>query len=153
MANNTSILSKWSWIAVIFYLFLGIFTFFSILYSDLARQIFSSTEFFMQFNFLWFGSLIVLYGFYALIRNYQRISRLGINSSLDTQFLIVMMFLFLTGSLLFNFILYFDTSLTSSESLAISSLSSVIMYGALVFGLLSIIIPKLQARNKKVKKK
>ena len=149
MSTKTAFISKWSWLLVLLYLFLGNFTFFYILYNNFARHLFMSSEFLMQFNVVWFGLLIVFYGLYALIRNYKRISRLGINDTLDTQFLIVMMFFFLTVSLILNFIIYFNTSLTSDQVFALSSLSSVIMYGALVLGLFSIILPKLLLRKRK----
>lgn len=142
MAKKISLIT---WIILFLYIALGFFTFFSINYFQSARELFESTDFFMQFNLVWFGALIVLYGLYALVQNYRRINRLGLNESLDTQFLIVMSFLFLLMHVTIDFFVYTQTQLTEVEKFPYESTSQVMLYGALVSGLLSIILPKLLA--------
>ena len=136
-------ISKIAWLVFIGYIGLGIFTFFSIEYLASARDLFQSTEFYLQFNLIWFGLLITAYGLYALIQNYRRINRLGLDESLDIQFLIVLTFLFITVYAILDFYLYINVdSISSNLSFALESTGKVFLYGALLSGLLSIFLPK-----------
>lgn len=135
--------SKISWLVLIGYIALAIFTFITLRYLTFARSLFSTTEFLLQFNVVWFGILIVVYGLYALLQNYRRINRLGLNESLDTQFLIVLTFIFMTIYGIMQFYLYSNTNLSSDLSDAIRSTAQVIFYGAFVAALMSIVLPKI----------
>ncbi|MHA2363772.1 MAG: hypothetical protein ACXAC7_07425 [Candidatus Hodarchaeales archaeon] len=153
MSNNTRYISIWSWLIVILYVLLGVLTFIGISSLESAEDLFRDTEFLMKFNFVWFGLIIVIYGIYALFNNYNRMKRLGRQDSLDTQFLIIMTFVFLTIHVLLDFILYnFPDEFDVTQTFAITSTSEVILYGAFVCGLLSIILPKILAwrRSKSV---
>lgn len=136
-------ISNFSWLLFILYIGLSFFTFISISYSNEAKQIFTDSEFLMYFNLIWFGLIIVIYGLYALLMNYKRISRLGLNEKLDTQFLIVLSFFFLTIHVILDFYLYIENSIDSQLIFAINSTSQVLLYGALMAGLFSIILPKI----------
>lgn len=136
-------ISNISWLLFILYIGLSFFTFISISYSNEAKQIFTDSEFLMYFNLIWFGLIIVIYGLYALLMNYKRISRLGLNEKLDTQFLIVLSFFFLTIHVILDFYLYIESSIDSQLIFAINSTSQVLLYGALMAGLFSIILPKI----------
>lgn len=145
-------ISKLSWLVFLAYLALGIFTFFSINYSSFAQNLFSQTEFLMQFNLVWFGFIILLYGIYALAQNYRRISRLGLEESLDTQFLIVLTFFFMTIYAIMDFWVYINQQTMSANlSIAMESTGKVFFYGAFVSGLFSILLPKLLTWWKKRK--
>ena len=128
---------------------IGIFTLVSISVSDLLKKLFEDTFFFMEFNLIWFGIIIVLYGFYALYQNYNRMKRLGTKESLDTQFLITMAFLFLTLAAALDFMISSSSpiSLTQAQAFAIEATSKVLFYGTMVAGLFSILIPKIIRRN------
>jgi len=137
-------ISKISWFVFIGYLALAIGTYFLIAYVSAARDLFTSTEFLLQFNLVWFGLLIVLYGLYALYQNYKRINRLGLDESLDTQFLIVLTFIFMTIYATMDFYAFiYQDSLSQTMQFAIESTAKVIFYGAFVAGILSILLPKL----------
>ena len=137
-------ISKISWLVFLGYLALGIATYFLIAYVESAQDLFRSTEFFLQFNLVWFGLLIVIYGLYALYLNYKRINRLGLDESLDTQFLIVLTFIFMTIYAIMDFYSFInDKTLSDTMKFAIESTAKVFFYGAFVSGLFSIILPKL----------
>ncbi|MFW9996559.1 MAG: hypothetical protein ACFFD4_31230 [Candidatus Odinarchaeota archaeon] len=145
MSSSSSTISKWSWLVVIFYILLALFTYFSIAYFEEAASLFEDTKFWMEFNFLWFGLIIVVYGIYALYQNYSRMKRLGRTDPLDTQLMIVMTFIFLTLYITLEFVLYATPeSFTETQLFAIDSTAKVILYGALLCGLLSIIMPKMR---------
>ena len=135
--------SKISWLVFIGYIALAIFTFLTIRYLNFARNLFSTTEFFLQFNLVWFGLLIVVYGLYALFQNYRRINRLGLDESLDIQFLIVLTFIFMTIYGVLDFYMYMNPNLSSNLTDAIESTAKVIFYGAFMAALMSIVLPKL----------
>ena len=136
-------ISKISWLVFLGYMALGIGTYILIAYFTEAKNLFESTEFLLQFNLVWFGLLIVAYGLYALIQNYRRINRLGLDESLDTQFLIVLTFVFMTIYAIIDFYSYANAStLTSDMVFTLESTGKVFFYGAFMSGLLSIILPK-----------
>ena len=149
MSVQRSFLSKWSIVIVLAYFLLALFTLVSIALSKQLEQLFKETFFFMEFNLVWFGIIIVIYGFYSLYRNYNRMKRLGTKEPLDTQFLIVMAFLFLTLSATLSFLTSSGSpfSFTEVQSFAIDATSKVMLYGAFVAGLFSIIIPKIVRRS------
>ena len=143
-------ISKISWLVLIGYLLLGLVTYFLIAYYQAAQDLFTATEFILQFNLVWFGLLIMLYGIYALFQNYRRIKRLGLEESLDTQFLIVVTFVFMTIYATLDFYSFVNNLDTSSAiGFAIESTAKVFFYGAFMSGLLSIILPKIMAWWKK----
>ena len=145
-------ISKISWLVLLGYLALGVFTYLSISLSTVAKDLFSQTEFLMQFNLVWFGLLILFYGVYALAQNYRRIKRLGLEESLDTQFLIVLTFFFLTIYAIIDFWIYINqNTLSDSLSVALESTGKVFFYGAFMAGLLRILLPKLLSWWKKRK--
>ena len=137
-------ISKLSWLVFLGYLAIGIFTYLSISYFTVAKDLFSSTEFLMQFNLVWFGLLILFYGAYALAQNYRRIKRLGLEESLDTQFLIVLTFFFMTIYAILDFWVYINEgSIGKDLAFALESTGKVFFYGAFMSGFLSILLPKL----------
>lgn len=143
-------ISKISWLVFLGYIVLGIVTFFLIDNLKSAQNLFTSTEFLLQFNLVWFGFFIMLYGLYALFQNYRRIKRLGLEESLDTQFLIVATFFFMTIYAILDFYSYVNKiSSDSTFGFALESTAKVFFYGAFMTGLLSIILPKLMQWFKK----
>ena len=133
-------ISKISWLIFLGYIALAIFTFVSIRYINFFKNLFDATQFYLQFNLVWFGLLIVIYGLYALIQNYKRINRLGLEESLDTQFLIVLTFIFMTIYGIIDFFIYENPQLDSNLEAALQSTAKVIFYGAFVSALMSIVI-------------
>jgi hypothetical protein len=147
-------ISKISWLVLLGYITLGVGTFISIAYLSEAEDLFRKTEFFMQFNLVWFGLIIVFYGLYALYQNYKRISRLGLEESLDTQFLIVLTFIFMTIYAIMDFLnsdLSSPFKIGQSFTFATESTAKVFLYGAFMAGFLSILLPKLLKWMKKSK--
>ena len=134
-------ISKISWLVFLGYVALGVGTYILITYFEQAKNLFEQTEFLLQFNLVWFGILIVAYGLYALLQNYRRINRLGLDESLDTQFLIVLTFVFMTIYAIIDFYSYSNT-LSSDMAFTLESTGKVFFYGAFMSGLLSIILPK-----------
>ena len=73
----------------------------------------------------------MLYGLYALFQNYRRINRLGLEESLDTQFLIVATFFFMTIYAMIDFYSYVNTiNPESTFGFALESTEKVLFYGA-----------------------
>ena len=108
--NNTTksefvILHKISIFISLGYIAIGFVTYFLLLQFKFARDLFRDTELIIFINAVWFSLGIVGYGLFSLNKNYRRIKLTGIKQSIDTQFLIVLAFLFFSINQIVDFVI------------------------------------------------
>ena len=127
-----------SWFIFLGYLLMALLTYLLILHFQVARQLFEDTALIVNINAVWFSLGIVIYGVFALSKNYRRAKLSNLRMVLDTQFLIVMAFLLFGLKQVLDLVLYLDSTASSEFITAVSNTGKVLEFGGFVAGLASI---------------
>ncbi|MDH5401673.1 MAG: hypothetical protein OEY49_04205 [Candidatus Heimdallarchaeota archaeon] len=136
--SNHQYFSKLSYFIFIGYLALSFVTYFLIVYFDWANDLFDQTELIIKINAVWFSLGIVSYGIFALRRNLKRAKLSDLELKLDTQFLIVVAFLFFGIKQIIDLLLLMFKNLEEQEVFALNNTGKVLEFGGFMAGLLSI---------------